>query len=756
MDDKEFNDIINEDEVEKIETTKEVQTLKDLSITAINNIENGLEKEFDDNMDDADLVFRTVVDTKETIKKEEEEKKETEEKREKENFFKKIKNKWQGLDKKKKIIFIVLLILILIAIAVGLFFLFKKEPSKPIEEKPGVVLEMDNYRYEDGKLIFLDGEQELGSYECENKDETLCEVAYLTEEDDFSTTKKVDEEGNPLKRRTKIYQDRFVFVVDRKDEEDERIKVYDMKTNEVLKTVFAVKAYDEYEDYVVLKDDESLYGLEHFTEEKMETVIPYSYDELGILPHQEEIKLLAVRKDNNSYLADLQNKILTKAFTASIVEATDTHLITKDATGKYRIYDYNATEINKGEYDYATLVGDLVLTVQNNNLVVLDYENHKMRSEGIPLKNAKYDPVETYEDYKLTKTEQAFTVNYENNILNINVYEGEDYENFSVNILEGKLSAKLAYMNYFDGSIYFYSDSNKETLLGSYPCTNKNAIDESTTTLVTCKLATDSFYHETTGNTKEMDHSAETGAIPLINKQFVFILDGDTVVLYDLVNKKEIAKYTNVDTASYTNVSDLTFVNTNNVYFIAVSKSSGKFGVAKITMDGVSPVIPFEFNSIKKLGDYYVCESDAGYALYDQDANKLTADKNSPIVDYLEVDDTHKYLKTYKDNMYFVHSYEKEISSSSYNYIELYNEYYAAVLNNKVHVFTYDNEEITVSEEGETGVPLNITNYYGSGTKAFRITFDKDNVYVEVGNSNNTYSAKIGFPRVKDSGTDES
>ena len=123
-------------------------------------------------------------------------------------------------------------------------------------------------------------------------------------------------------------------------------------------------------------------------------------------------------------ILDLQNKILTKAFTASIVEATDTHLITKDATGKYRIYDYNATEINKGEYDYATLVGDLVLTVQNNNLVVLDYENHKMRSEGIPLKNDKYDPVETYEDYKLTKTEQAFTVNYENNSLNINVYEG--------------------------------------------------------------------------------------------------------------------------------------------------------------------------------------------------------------------------------------------------------------------------------------------------------------------------------------------
>ena len=755
MDDKEFNDVINEDEIEKLETTKEVQTLKDLSITAIHNIENGLEEEFDDNMKDADLVFQTVVDTKENMKKEEEKKEEDEEKKKKENPFKKLKNKWQTLEKKKKIIIIVVSILILIAIAIGLFFLLKKEPPKQVEE-PDVVLEMDNYRYENGKLIFLDGDEELGSYECENKDETLCEVAYLTEEDDFSTTKKVDEEGKPLKIRAKIYQDRFVFVIDRKEENDKRIKVYDMKTNEVIKTVFAVKAYDEYEDYVILKNEESLYGLEHFTKEKMETVIPYSYDELGILPNQEEIKLLAVRKDNNSYLADLQNKILTKAFTTSIVEATDTHLITKDATDKYRIYNYNGTEIDPGQYDYATLLDDLVLTVEDNKLYILDYENHKMKNEGIPLKNNKYNPVETYEDYKLKKTEKSFTANYENNILNINVYEGEDYENFSVNILEGKLSSKLAFMNYFDGSIYFYSDANKETLIGSYPCTNKNAIDENTTTLVTCKLATDSFYHETTGNTKEMDHSAETGAIPLINKQYVFVLDGDTVVLYDLVNKKELAKYTNVDTASYTNVTDLTFVNTNNVYFIAVSKSSGKFGVAKITMDGVSPVLPFEFNSIKKLGDYYVCESDNGYALYNVDGKKLTADKNSPIVDYLEVDDTHKYLKTYKDNMYFVHSYEKEISSSSYNYIELYDEYYAAVLNNKVHVYTYDNEEITISEEGEKGVSLNITNYYGTGTKAFRITFDEKNVYVEVGNSNNTYGSKIGFPKVKESGSNES
>lgn len=753
MDEKEFNETITENDVETLETTKEIQTLKDLSITAINNIENEYQEDFDDNMEDADLIFKSQTDTIE--EKEPEHNKESEEPK-KENIFKKLWNKWLGLDKKKKIIILVCIFLVLILLGVGLYFLLRKDSEPPIEEEPPIVLEMGSYRYENGNLVFTKDDEEIGRYECENKDETLCAMAPLTNDDDFSGTKKVDQDGNPLELISNVYFDRYVFIVDHKDENDKSIKVYDLKENEVLKTVFSVKAYEEYENLVVLKNEKSLYGLEHITEDGFETVIPYNYDALGILPDQEEVNYLAVTSDNNSYLADIGNKILTKAFNTSIVYATSSHIVTKDEDDKYYVYDYNSTLLNDEGYDYIVPLENIMLYVQNRKLFVSDYSNNKMLSDGYELKNTAYDPVETYEDYKLTKTEKAFDYELNGNRLSLNIYDGEDYENFSLNLLEGNLSSTLAFMNYYDGTLYFYSDEEKESLIGSYSCKNKNTIDENTKSLSTCTLAKDSFYKETTGNTKETDQSENLGSIPIINRQYVFLKDGETIYLYDLINKKELASYESVDTSSYTNMESVSFVNMNELDFIAKSKSSGKFGVVKITSDSVSPVVPFEYSSIKKLGEYYVIQSDNGYALYDLNGTKVSQDKNSPIVDYLEVDDTHRYLKTYKDNMYYVHTYDDQISNSAYNYIELYNDYYAAVLNKKVHVFDYENNEITVTEEGEKGLDLYIDNYYGEGTKAFRVTFDNTYVYVEVGNSNNTYTERVGFLKEKESDENES
>ena len=753
MDEKEFNETITENDVETLETTKEIQTLKDLSITAINNIENEYQEDFDDNMEDADLIFKSQTDT---IEEKEPEHNEESEEQKKENIFKKLWNKWLGLDKKKKIIILVCIFLVLILLGVGLYFFLRKDSEPPIEEEPPIVLEMGSYRYENGNLVFTKDDEEIGRYECENKDETSCAMAPLTNDDDFSGTKKVDQDGNPLELISNVYFDRYVFIVDHKDENDKSIKVYDLKENEVLKTIFSVKAYEEYENLVVLKNEKSLYGLEHITEDGFETVIPYNYDALGILPDQEEVNYLAVTSDNNSYLADIGNKILTKAFNTSIVYATSSHIVTKDEDDKYYVYDYNSTLLNDKGYDYIVPLENIMLYVQNRKLFVSDYSNNKMLSDGYELKNTAYDPVETYEDYKLTKTEKAFDYELNGNRLSLNIYDGEDYENFSLNLLEGNLSSTLAFMNYYDGTLYFYSDEEKESLIGSYSCKNKNTIDENTKSLSACTLAKDSFYKETTGNTKETDQSENLGSIPIINRQYVFLKDGETIYLYDLINKKELASYESVDTSSYTNMESVSFVNMNELDFIAKSKSSGKFGVVKIASDSVSPVVPFEYSSIKKLGEYYVIQSDNGYALYDLNGKKVSQDKNSPIVDYLEVDDTHRYLKTYKDNMYYVHTYDDQVSNSAYNYIELYNDYYAAVLNKKVHVFDYENNEITVTEEGEKGLDLYIDNYYSEGTKAFRVTFDNTYVYVEVGNSNNTYTERVGFLKEKESDENES
>ena len=132
-----------------------------------------------------------------------------------------------------------------------------------------------------------------------------------------------------------------------------------------------------------------------------------------------------------------------------------------------------------------------------------------------------------------------------------------------------------------------------------------NELGENVTTLSQCKPAMDSVFRETRNTKETADFGG--GVIPVFGKKYMFIQDGNIIVLQDLSSSSTLAKYESVDTSSYTGQSDgLSFVTTANVYFIAKSASSKKFGVANITSDGVKPVIPFDKDSILTLGDYYV------------------------------------------------------------------------------------------------------------------------------------------------------
>lgn len=66
-------------------------------------------------------------------------------------------SKWSTLSKKTKIIIIVSIILVLIIAIVLIYFLvLKKDNNKNDNNDPVVVIEKDNYKYEDGRLIFID------------------------------------------------------------------------------------------------------------------------------------------------------------------------------------------------------------------------------------------------------------------------------------------------------------------------------------------------------------------------------------------------------------------------------------------------------------------------------------------------------------------------------------------------------------------------------------------------------------------------
>ena len=718
MDNKNF-DASNEKTEQELETTKEVITLHDLSLEALNNLEEKDEEvteeadveDLDENMEKADLVFKTEVETKEEVKEELAKEK-------KENIFKKLAKKWKSLDKKKKIIVICVAVVLVLLIAVGIFFLVSGNDG-PLDDTPDVILESDNYRYENGTLIFLDGDSEIGRYECEHKDETLCEVSYLTNDDAFDQTRMIDENGNDLTLRSQIYHNRYVFVTDRESTDTERIILYDMQENSTVQELKSVKAYDD--NYVALENTDNYYGLAQINDGEFKMVIPYEYEAVGVLPDQEEITRVMVQKDGSQYISDLSNKVLTKAFDETIVGANDRYVKTKDSEGAYHVYDYNVTELKDKTWDYVVLLTDYMITVEDQKLYVMNYEGSPMNREGITLNNENYNAVETYEELKLIDTEKSFDYELTGTLLNINVYNGSDKENHSINLNEGRLSSSLAYLEYFDGKLYLYSDQDKNTLIGSYPCDTRNEVGDGTSSLERCRIASESFMRETTGNTKEIDESGKLGWIPVIGKRYAFIADGDTIVLYDFTDSKKLATYSNVDTRSYTGVSEVTFTDASSVSFIAQSKNSGKYGVARISSGGVTPLIAFEANSIKGLGNYYVVEKDGTYALYDLDGSKKSDDKTSPIVDYHG-----DYLKTYKDNSYFVHKFNGSVNDqSSHTYIELYDEYYVTVDNKDINIYNYDGENLTANLSSGTRdlLKVQIDNFYGSGAKAFSVTF---------------------------------
>lgn len=718
MDNKDF-DASNGKTEQELETTKEVITLHDLSLEALNNLEEKDEEvteeadveDLDENMEKADLVFKTEVETKEEVKEELAKEK-------KENIFKKLAKKWKSLDKKKKIIVICVAVVLVLLIAVGIFFLISGNDG-PLDDTPDVILESDNYRYENGTLIFLDGDSEIGRYECEHKDETLCEVSYLTNGDAFDKTRMIDENGNDLTLRSQIYHNRYVFVTDRESTDTERIILYDMQENSTVQELKSVASYDD--NYVALENTDNYYGLAQINDGEFKMVIPYEYEAVGVLPDQEEITRVMVQKDGSQYISDLSNKVLTKAFDETIVGANDRYVKTKDSEGAYHVYDYNVTELKDKTWDYVVLLTDYMITVEDKKLYVMNYEGSPMNREGIALNNENYNAVETYEELKLIDTEKSFEYELTGTLLNINVYNGSDKENHSINLNEGRLSSSLAYLEYFDGKLYLYSDQDKNTLIGSYSCDTRNEVGDGTSSLERCRIASESFMRETTGNTKEPDESGKLGWIPVIGKRYAFIADGDTIVLYDFTDSKKLATYSNVDTRSYTGVSEVTFTDASSVSFIAQSKNSSKYGVARISSGGVTPLIAFEANSIKGLGNYCVVEKDGTYALYDLDGSKKSDDKTSPIVDYHG-----DYLKTYKDNSYFVHKFNGSVNDqNSHTYIELYDEYYVTVDNKDINIYNYDGENLTANLSSGTRdlLKVQIDNFYGSGAKAFSVTF---------------------------------
>ena len=175
----------------------------------------------------------------------------------KENLPKKEGKDKKTLTKKQKIIIISIVGVIILLIICLVVYLMLPKPSEEAPKEPDEVIVIDkgNYRYQDGTLVFLnDQKTEIGTYECQEKEEAMCYVSYISNGlDDVNVIKNVYEDNTSVQFRSEVFHNRFVFI---NDGDKDTIKLYDILENKVIGNYKKIKYYESLgSDYVVLENE---------------------------------------------------------------------------------------------------------------------------------------------------------------------------------------------------------------------------------------------------------------------------------------------------------------------------------------------------------------------------------------------------------------------------------------------------------------------------------------------------------------------
>ena len=706
------------EENNEFEKTKELDSFQDLNnqIVEIQEHEKDIAKEILDN-DEANQFFTTPKKVK---------------------LSDKIKNWWKRLNKKQHILIIIGFVFLLILITIGIIFLVKNLNKKEeIVAPPEVIVQEENYRYENGVLILLNNnKEEIGRYTCENQNENLCFVSYYDTEDQFDVEQKEYENGEKIKTRSSIMLDQYVFINDNPRVEDSNIKLYDFKNQKLENSYQLVKKVDT--NKMIVKNESGLYGVIEITSDAILTKVDFVYNNLGFIPNDKNY-YVALQNEQN-ILINESGKNISKAINDSIKSFNATYITALNDVGKYVVYNYSNQKVFDDTYDFVKLYDDFAVLIDDTKMYLKFYDGSKLNEEAYNLSNRNYVKTSVYDANNVLKeVRESFSIEENNDLLTITLYNGVDNNFEIVNKAEGELNKKLRNMSYFNGKLYFYSDTAKETLLGSYTCANKNNVDSKTTYLKNCTLANDTNYED-----NDYENPGKTGTIPIFNERFAFISDdpelvnenSTTVVLYDLKKNSSLGKYRSVNTYSYTGTEDITFSTITDLQVVAQNQS-GNFGVIKVNLTDVTGHIAFNYSEMEKLNEYYVAKDAMGYALISRkDGTNLVSNISYKIRNYIKTE-SETYVKVIRNGEYYIYnSHNNAISEKGFKYVELYDNYFAGVNNNnELGIFTYAKPEQNILSGGAL-IQLYLTNYYGNGTLAFKITGDE----ILVGTSDKTYT----------------
>jgi len=670
-----------------------------------------------------------------------EEPKLTETKKKKKNIFTILKDKWHDMSKKGKIITIVISIVVLLAIIISLVLILKDKKPEEIIEEP-VVLQADNYRYENGKLYFLaDDGHDLGSYECQNKKETLCYVAYSSAEDNFDITKDMYEDDSIVQKRMRIINDNYAFIYDNEKIDEENIILYSIKDEEELESYKLVKDYYLEKDYVIFKNATNNYGLLQFNEEGYEEVMQPKYEYLGIITENKlGNKYLVGVKNSKWYLIDYEEKEVSKAMTYEIKDYNDSFISVVDEDGNYLLYDYKNNLAKEESYDFIDFTFDYVSLVKDDELYVLDSELNKLHEEAFELNKEEYNQINIYnkKTSKLVDSKWSFdlVLPQESDFIELHIYDKEEEQIKMINTLESVANKKYQNINYFAGKLYFYSDAEKTNLIGSYECANANDITSKESEFDNCYLASNSEFSD-----NDMTYAKKAiGTIPIFNNRFAFIKDtskaasaeNTNITLYDLKSDKKLGSYYAIDAGAYNGKNGISFVETTGALLIA-KNTKDYYGILKINLSEIVSLTNVKFNDkYKKIeeinGNYILQKSTDTYYMINKTGESLTSEFSGKIMGY-----KNNYVKVKSGDNYSVFTFKgEEVSNKKFKYVELYDAFYAGVdSNNKLNLYKYTDSDPIFNEN----ITLSITTNYREG-KSFTATSSGSSYKVTVYNVN--------------------
>lgn len=716
------------DDLEKTKVLDDLGEIKD----AMEESENRLEEIKEDLANEEIEILDGVIPTREELHKEKKKKS--------------IKEWWNELPKKAKILWISGIVLVL-AIIIGIvvyFTCFYKKDETPTVDEPKVeapIIVEENYQYQDGKLTFFNNKkEEIGIYECTNHDEKLCGVGFTNnQEDHFDEPKRVYEDNTPIEMRLNIYFDQFVFIIDHKEDEKELYQLYDIKEQKVLGVYQSVKAYTQKENKVILKNAEGKFGYYEMTSDGLKEIITPSYDYLGIISdeHYKTDDILVAKEKNAYYLITNTNKKITKAITSPIIGYNDA-VIAAGENNKYSLYSNLGEPLTKDVHDYIHVGKDYYLFHDNGKLTAYLNSGVKLNEVGIAIgkSNDPY-PVKVYSkegEFKEEKTLYTVIDNIGNGELTISTADNEK----TLNIYDG-LASKDKAVGYYDGILYIYEDTTNHEILGTYRCNTQNKFDKDNYTKewTGCRIANRDNSHISSTNEFVTEKDKEIFTMPIYANKYVFIQDGNdtgNIKLYDMKTQKTLATYNKVyDRAASGNQK------ANEGTILAQNKDK-KYGVIFIGASEPRNILSFKYETIEHAKNGYYAKEGNTWHIFDLNGKELTSNLSHRIKNH-----SSKAATVEENGKYYIYQLDgTKIQEEGYEYILPSEEFYTVVtIESKLMVYDYEGKKLM-----EDYLELQSKNYYGVEKPAFKVEKSGNDLNVQMLENGNyrtvTFNALTG------------